>query len=294
MEHIPAKLTALADLIRLDKPYGTLLLLWPTLWALAIAGNGRPRMALVILFSLGAFVMRSAGCAMNDLADRRIDARVARTKNRPLPSGRLTVGEAFAVVIVLLAVAALIVWQLPPLVRWLSLPGVALAAGYPFAKRWFPAPQLVLGVAFGWGIPMAWAALHESIDLTAWLLLLANVCWATAYDTLYALMDLPDDQKIRVHSTARLFGRLTWLAIGWLGGLMLAFLAWAGATAQLHWPFDLSLIAVGFLFLYQMARVKMGVDREEAFRLFRSHVGVGLILLLGIELDYAMTYMVIR
>jgi 4-hydroxybenzoate polyprenyltransferase len=294
MDHPIQKLIALAELLRLDKPYGTLLLLWPSLWALSIASDGRPPVALVILFCLGAFIMRSAGCAMNDLADRRIDARVARTTQRPLASGRLAPVEAVAAIIILLGVAAVIVWQLPPLTRWLSLPAVALAALYPFVKRWFPAPQLVLGVAFGWGVPMAWTAAGQPLDATAWLLFAATVCWATAYDTIYALMDLPDDEKLRIHSTARLFGRLSWLAVGGCGGLMLLLLAWAGHRAGLHWPFKLSLAPVGLLFLYQIMHVRMGPDRDTAFRLFRQHVGVGVMVLIGIELDYVITHMISR
>jgi 4-hydroxybenzoate polyprenyltransferase len=294
MTRVMLKLTALAELLRLDKPYGTLLLLWPSLWALAIASEGQPAIELTLLFCLGAFVMRSAGCAMNDLADRRIDAHVARTKTRPLPSGRLTPIEAIGAVIVLLAIAALIVWQLPPLTRWLSLPAVILAAGYPLTKRIFPAPQFVLGIAFGWGVPMAWSAVREQLDPVAWLLFLATVCWAAAYDTIYAMMDLADDERLRIHSTARLFGRWSWLAIGVLGAAMLASLGWAGRLASLHWPYQATLLAVAALFLYQMVRVKMGVDRETAFRLFTSHVGVGLAILLGIELDYVVTHLIIR
>lgn len=294
MDRLISKMIALAELIRLEKPYGTLLLLWPSLWALAMAGEGQPALELVVLFSLGAFVMRSAGCAMNDLADRRIDAQVERTKTRPLASGRLTPREALMAIGALLAAAALIVWQLPPLTRWLSLPAVALAAAYPFAKRHFPAPQLILGIAFGWGVPMAWTAVRPELDLTAWLLFFATVCWATAYDTIYALMDLPDDERLGIHSTARLFGPHGWLAIGGLGVAMILLLAWAGLRANLRWLYLGVLIGVGLLFLYHMARVRMAVDRERAFRLFRSHVWIGLVILIGIELDYALTRMMIR
>ena len=294
VDHLAAKLNAVSDLIRFTKPYGTLLLLWPSLWSLAIAAEGRPSVKLVGLFCLGAFVMRSAGCAMNDLADRKIDAHVDRTKMRPLPSGRITAGEALAIIGFLLVIAALIVWHLPPLARWLSLPALALAAGYPFAKRLFPAPQLVLGVAFGWGVPMAWAAVHDSLELTTWLLFFATVFWATAYDTIYALMDCQDDNRLQVHSTARLFGRFTWLAVGILGALMLATLVWAGTLAGLDLPYALALLVVAFLFLYQMVRVKMGGGRETAFRLFKAHVGVGLIILLGIEIDYTIAFMISR
>jgi len=287
-------ITALAELIRLEKPYGALLLLWPSLWALAIAGEGRPPVRLVGLFCLGAWVMRSAGCAMNDLADRNIDGKVARTAHRPLPSGRLTPIEAIITVVALLLIAAWIVWQLPPLTRWLSLPGVLLAAGYPLTKRVFPAPQFVMGVAFGWGVPMAWSAVRSSLDPTAWLLFAATVCWAAAYDTIYALMDAADDARLGVHSTARLFGRRSWLAVMGLELAMLALLAQAGVRAELHPLYFSALAAAGLLFLYQLPHVKMQPDRETAFRLFRAHVGVGLIILLGIELDYALTPMVVR
>jgi 4-hydroxybenzoate polyprenyltransferase len=294
MKRSANKLTELAELIRLEKPYGALLLLWPSLWSLTIASDGRPSVSLVALFCLGAWVMRSAGCAMNDLADRRIDAKVARTKGRPLPSGRLTPMDAIGVIVALLLIAAWIVWQLPPLTRWLSLPGVALAAGYPLTKRFFPAPQFVMGVAFGWGVPMAWSAVRASLEPTAWLLFFATVCWAAAYDTIYALMDVADDARLGVHSTARLFGRWSWLAVIGLELVMLALLVWAGRRTELHLPYFASLGGVGLLFLYQLSRVKMQPDRETAFRLFRAHVGVGLVILLGIELDYALTPMVIR
>jgi 4-hydroxybenzoate polyprenyltransferase len=287
-------LIALAELTRLEKPYGALLLLWPSLWALAIAADGRPPVRLVVLFCLGAWIMRSAGCAMNDLADRNIDSRVARTKTRPLPSGRLTTIDAMITIVVLLLVAGWIVWQLPPLTRWLSLPGVLLAAGYPLTKRFFPAPQFVMGVAFGWGVPMAWSAVRSSLDPTAWLLFAATVCWAAAYDTIYALMDEAEDARLGVHSTARLFGRRSWLAVIGLELLMLVLLVWAGRLAELHLLYFAALAGVGLLFLYQSSRVKMRPDREAAFRLFRAHVGVGLIILLGIELDYALTPMVVR
>jgi 4-hydroxybenzoate polyprenyltransferase len=288
------KLVALAELIRLDKPYGALLLLWPSLWALTIAGEGRPSIRLVVLFCLGAWIMRSAGCAMNDLADRRIDAGVARTTSRPLPSGRLTPIDAIGVMIALLFVAGWIVWQLPLLTRWLSLPGLLLAASYPLAKRFFPAPQFVMGVAFGWGVPMAWSAVRSHLDPTAWLLFAATVCWAAAYDTIYALMDMADDARLGVHSTARLFGRWSWLAIIGLELAMLTLLTWVGRRAELHLLYFATLAVVGLLFLYQLSRVRMQPDPETAFRLFRAHVGVGLVILLGIELDYALTPMVVR
>jgi 4-hydroxybenzoate polyprenyltransferase len=295
VNRLPADtLIALAELIRLEKPYGALLLLWPSLWALTIAADGRPPVGLVLQFCLGAWIMRSAGCAMNDLADRAIDGQVARTAHRPLPSGRLTPIDAIMTIVVLLLIAAWIVWQLPPLTRWLSLPGVLLAAGYPLTKRVFPAPQFVMGVAFGWGVPMAWSAVRAGLDPTTWLLFAATVCWAAAYDTIYAMMDARDDARLGVHSTARLFGRRSWLAIIGLEFAMLALLVQAGRRAELHLLYFATLSAVGLLFLYQLPRVRMHPDRETAFRLFRAHVGVGLIIVLGIELDYALTPMVVR
>lgn len=294
MSRVADKLIALAELIRLEKPYGALLLLWPSLWALTIAADGRPPVSLVLFFCLGAWIMRSAGCAMNDLADRTIDRQVARTKHRPLPSGRLTPIDAIITIVVLLLIAAWIVWQLPPLTRWLSLPGVALAACYPLTKRVFPAPQFVMGVAFGWGVPMAWSAVRSGLDPTAWLLFAATVCWAAAYDTIYAMMDASDDVRLGVHSTARLFGQWSWLAVGGLEFAMLALLVLAGRWADLHLLYFATLAVVGLLFLYQLPRVRMQPDRETAFRLFRAHVGVGLVILLGIQLDYALTPMVVR
>jgi 4-hydroxybenzoate polyprenyltransferase len=294
MSRVADKLIALTELIRLEKPYGALLLLWPSLWALTIASEGRPTVRLVVLFCLGAWIMRSAGCAMNDLADREIDGRVARTTRRPLPSGRLTTPDVIVTIVALLLIAAWIVLQLPPLTRWLSLPGGLLAACYPLTKRFFPAPQFVMGVAFGWGVPMAWSAVRSGLDPTAWLLFAATICWAAAYDTIYAMMDEADDARLGVHSTARLFGRHSWLAVIGLELVMLSLLVWAGRRAGLHPVYYSALASVGLLFLYQSSRVRMHPDRETAFRLFRAHVGVGLIVLLGIELDYALAPMVIR
>ncbi|MFQ5464411.1 MAG: UbiA family prenyltransferase, partial [Thermodesulfobacteriota bacterium] len=200
------KLTAISDLIRLPKQYGTLLLLWPTMWSLVIASGGRPSFRHLVVFTVGTFLMRSAGCAINDIADRNFDGFVERTRTRPLASGRLNVREALFVFAVLGLGAFVLVLQLNRLTIVLSFVGIALAAIYPFMKRVSHLPQAFLGAAFGWGAVMAWSAATGTVGGVAVLIFLANVFWSTAYDTIYALMDVEDDLKIGVKSTAILFG----------------------------------------------------------------------------------------
>jgi len=230
---IAEKTRAYLALTRLDRPVGIFLLLWPTYWALWVAGQGRPDLFIFLIFTLGVIAMRSAGCAINDFADRHVDGHVTRTKGRPLATGRITAREALGVFAVLVGISFLLVLQLNATTIALSVVAVILAATYPFGKRFHHLPQVHLGLAFGWAIPMAFAAHHGVIAPVAWLLLLANIGWTLAYDTLYAMADRPDDLKIGVKSSAILFGRfdlvavglsylwtLAWLiGVGWMAGL---------------------------------------------------------------------------
>lgn len=272
----------LAHLIRLRSQTGTLLLAIPSLWSLGLAFHGRPDLELVCVFLAGALLMRSAGVILNDLADRRFDRHVARTKSRPLAAGTLTVREAWIAVLVLLGLAALLLSLLPPLTWLLSPFAVALAAGYPYAKRFVSLPQAVLGMAFGWAVVMAWAAARHRLELPAWLLFGSTLCWAMAYDTLYALQDRIDDQKIGVKSSALLFGEAAWLAILAFEGLMLGLLALAGWTERIGPLFYAVLIAVGIGMLAQGWKVRKPIAPALAFRFFRQHVWFGLAILVGI------------
>ncbi|MCB1945171.1 MAG: 4-hydroxybenzoate octaprenyltransferase, partial [Thauera sp.] len=200
------KLPHYARLMRIDKPIGTLLLLWPTLWALWIAAEGWPPLYILAIFIAGTFLMRSAGCVINDYADRDFDGHVERTRNRPLATGVVSPGEALALAAVLSAAAFVLVLPLNTLTILLSVPALLLAGSYPFTKRFFAIPQAYLGIAFGFGIPMAFAAVTGTVPATGWLMLLANIFWAVAYDTEYAMVDRPDDLKIGIKTSAITFG----------------------------------------------------------------------------------------
>lgn len=278
--------THLARLIRLRSQTGTLLLALPSLWSLALASHGRPDWELVCLFLAGAFLMRSAGVILNDLADRDVDRHVARTKSRPLAAGSLTVRDAWIAVLVLLSLAVLLLLRLPPITWLLSPFAVALAAGYPYAKRFVSLPQAVLGVAFGWAVVMAWAAARHRLELPAWLLFGSTVCWAVAYDTVYALQDRIDDQKIGVKSSALLFGEAAWLAILGFEGLMLGFLGLAGWAEQIGPAFYVILAGVAIGMVIQTWQVREPIPPALAFRFFRQHVWFGLAILGGILAGY--------
>jgi 4-hydroxybenzoate polyprenyltransferase len=282
---IRTKLIAILDLVRLPKQYGTLLLMAPALWSLVIASDGAPSWRLLAVFVLGAFVMRSAGCVLNDLADRNIDGRVERTKDRPLASGRLTLGEALAVGAVLSAAALLLALTLNPLAIGLSVVGFALAAVYPLMKRLIAMPQAVMGAAFGWGALLAWAAVRNEIAAPAVLIFLATVCWAAGYDTIYAMMDRDDDLKIGVRSSAILFGQHAWAGVGALLGLAMIGLVALGVSVPLGPVYVATLAVVSAAFAYQTWRLKQGADRAAIFRLFRSHAWIGLLILAGIMID---------
>jgi 4-hydroxybenzoate polyprenyltransferase len=274
---LATKLIAVSDLIRLTKQYGTALLMLPALWALFIASNGTPTLKHLVIFTLGAFVMRSAGCVINDIADRNFDRRVERTMSRPLADGRLTVAEALAVFTLLSAVAFFLVLLLNPLTIFLAFIGIALAATYPFIKRVSFFPQAFLGIAFGWGAIMAWTAVRESLELTCILIFIANIFFSTAYDTIYALMDIEDDLRIGVKSTAIYFGSyvysvttllyagvfLTLLAVGWVAGLGPVYYA------------GISLTFIFFLLI--VFNLKKNPTRDAAMKGFLANTGAGAI-----------------
>ena len=274
--------SALADLIRLRNQTGTLLLLFPTLWALVLAGNGRPPLSLTVIFVTGAFLMRSAGVTINDLWDRDLDARVERTRTRPLASGRLRPPVAVGVFLCLILLAASLVTLLNPLTIALAPVALLLAVLYPLAKRFMPVPQAVLGIAFGWGAVMAWSAVRNEIGWAALGLFAATVCWAVGYDTIYALQDKDDDLRVGVRSSAIFFGERCWIAVGAVFLIMTAILALVGAATRLASPFYISLALAAGLFAAQTRQVKRGVSQAQALTLFKQHVGIGALILAGI------------
>lgn len=277
------KLIAVSDLIRLPKQYGTLLVLWPTLWSLFIASNGRPGVKLLAIFILGTFLMRSAGCAINDIADRNFDPFVERTRSRPLANGRLKVNEAIFVFAALSTLAFILVLFLNPLTILLSFIGLFLASIYPFIKRVSYFPQAFLGIAFGWGAIMAWSGVRGSLGLIPLLIFTANIFWSTAYDTIYALMDKEDDLKIGVKSTAILFGGSVYKALYLLYILFSILLATAGWLAGLG-IFYYSGIACGLVsFLWTVHAVKR--NRQAAFTGFLANALIGGVILISIIID---------
>lgn len=273
-------------LMRLDKPIGTLLLLWPTLWALWLSSAGRPDWMLVWVFALGALLMRSAGCVINDFADRDFDKHVERTRERPLTTGQVSSREALALFALLcLASFALVLLLRKPLLIWLSFAAFFLAATYPLTKRFFAIPQAYLGVAFGFGIPMAYAAQLGEVPAQAWWLLLANIFWAVAYDTEYAMVDRNDDLKIGIKTSAITFGRFDVAAVMLCYAATLALIAWVGSTYALGWPFYTALaIAAGIMGVhYTWIR---GRERMACFKAFLHNNWVGGIIFAGIALDF--------
>ena len=276
------KLKDYADLTRFNRPIGSLLLMWPTMWALWLAAGGVPQWHLIVIFVLGVFSMRSAGCVINDYADRNVDGHVERTKNRPLPSGRVSEKEALGLFAALVLLSFILVLCTDLRTILLSVVGLGLAALYPFMKRYTHLPQLFLGLAFSWAIPMAYSAQGGSLlDPQLWMLFVANCFWTIAYDTYYAMTDRPDDLKIGVKSTAILFGRYDLLVILCLQGLTLSLLAWIGVLADLHWPYFVSLVGCLVLFgmQYQKAQER---ERLPCFHAFLDNNRVGYCVFLGI------------
>jgi len=282
---LKVRLRDYAVLLRLHRPIGIFLLLWPTLWALWIAGNGHPSWNVLIVFVLGTVLMRSAGCAINDFADRDFDPHVARTRDRPLAAGRVSPREAFVLFIVLSLIAFTLVLTLNGLTIALSFVGAALAASYPFMKRFTQLPQFYLGAAFGWGVPMAFAAQTGTVTATAWILFAATLFWAVAYDTAYAMVDRDDDLKIGVKSTAILFGSADRLMIAVFHSLSLLALAWAGARTGLGVPYYMSLGLAAGLALWQQWLIR-GREPASCFRAFLNNNWFGAVVFAGTAADY--------
>jgi 4-hydroxybenzoate polyprenyltransferase len=271
--------------MRFDKPIGILLLLWPTLWALWIAGNGAPSLKNILIFCAGVVLMRAAGCIMNDVADRDFDPHVERTQSRPIAAGELTAHEALGLFAGLMLLAFGLVLLTNALTIKLAFAGAALAASYPFFKRVTHWPQVVLGVAFGWGMVMAFAAETGAVPAVAWWLLLVNVTWSVIYDTLYAMVDRDDDIRIGVKSTAILFGRHDLLVLRLLKLVMLALLVRVGLMLELGWPWYAGIaVAVG-LFVVQQLWVRER-SPEQCFRAFLNNNWVGLALFAGLLIHY--------
>jgi 4-hydroxybenzoate polyprenyltransferase len=281
------RLKLYAQLIRADKLIGVLLLLWPTLIALWLASNGKPDWTLVVIFSLGTALMRSAGCAINDFADRDFDKHVKRTAERPLTSGRIAAWEAIMVALVLALISFALILPLNTLTKQLSVAAVLIAASYPYFKRFFAIPQAYLGIAFGFGIPMAYAAVQNAVPAAAWLLLVANIFWAIAYDTEYAMVDRDDDVKIGIKTSAITFGRfdvaavmisyalafVITLVVGWQAGLRTWYIA------------GMMIAAACALYHYMLIRER---DRMRCFAAFRHNNWLGAAVFGGVALDYAL------
>ncbi|UXN37204.1 4-hydroxybenzoate octaprenyltransferase [Avibacterium paragallinarum] len=279
MPQLSEKLTAYAQLMRFDKPIGTLLLLWPTLWALFLAEKNVPPVSVLLVFVLGVLVMRAAGCVVNDYADRHIDGKVKRTSQRPLATGRVSEKEAKILFASLIFCAFILVLFLNHYAIGLSFIAVLLAFIYPFMKRYTHLPQFFLGAAFGWSIPMAYGALIAYLPLECWLLFLANLAWTVAYDTQYAMVDRDDDLRIGVKSTAILFAQYDNKIIALLQFIALALLVLIGYLAQLHWSYFLLLFGTALFFAYQ-CKLTRDRRREACFKAFlnNNYVGMGIFL----------------
>ena len=275
------------QLTRMDKPIGIYLLLWPTLWALWIAGEGSPSLANVLIFVLGVILMRAAGCVINDFADRKVDGHVKRTEQRPLVSGKISSKEALVFFAILIALSFALVLCTNAATVGLSVGGVLLAATYPFMKRYTYYPQVVLGMAFSWGMPMAFSAETGQVPAAAWLLWIANLLWTVGYDTYYAMTDRDDDLRIGVKSTAILFGDADRLIIVILQGLALACLLLAGARFGLGGWYYLGLAGAALCFAWQYWQTRER-ERMACFKAFLHNHWAGLLIFVGIVLDYAL------
>jgi len=284
---IRQRFNAYGRLMRIDRPIGTYLVLWPTLWALWIAGSGHPDGLVLLVFILGTFLMRSAGCVINDFADRKVDGHVERTKERPLATGEVGAKEALVLFGVLALAAFLLVLLMNRLTIMLAFVGVALAIIYPFMKRYTHWPQVFLGMAFAWGMPMAFAAQTGTVPAGLWLLYAANFCWVVAYDTMYAMVDRDDDLIIGVKSTAILFGRHDRLIIGLFQAAFLALMVVAGAWFKLGAIYYGGLLLAAGLAAYHQYLIRER-SREECFAAFLNNNYVGMVIFIGIVLDFAL------
>ncbi len=272
-------------LARFDKPIGILILLWPTLWALWIAGNGHPDKLVLMVFCLGVVLMRAAGCVINDYADRDFDPHVARTQLRPIAAGKVKPKEALMLFAVLCLSAFGLVLLMNLYTILLSVAGAFLAASYPFMKRYTSLPQAYLGMAFGFAVPMAFAAQTNSISLVAWIIYLAVLLWALVYDTMYAMVDIDDDLKIGVKSTAILFGNRVREIIAVLQVIILVLLLIAGNMQNLAWPYYLGLLIAAGLSIYQQVLIS-DYDKTKCFKAFLNNNWFGFVIFIGILLAY--------
>ncbi len=277
-------------LMRLDKPIGILLLLWPTLWGIWIAGMGKPPIFVLWIFVMGTVLMRSAGCVINDYADRNFDGHVERTRHRPLARGEISTKEALMLAAGLSLAAFVMILPLHSLVIWLSVPALVLAASYPFTKRFLAIPQAYLGVAFGFGIPMAFAAIQYSVPVLAWVMLAANVFWAIAYDTEYAMVDRPDDLKIGINTSAITFGRFDVAAVMLCYAAFLGCMIWVGVQEQLGTFYYMGLAAAAAMAGYHFTLIR-DRDRGRCFKAFLHNNWLGAVVFAGIVLDYLITPM---
>lgn len=282
-QSIRHRLVLYAKLVRLDKPIGSLLLLWPTLSALWLASGGIPAAHLILIFSLGTILMRSAGCAINDFADRDFDRHVKRTAQRPLTSGQLHAWEAIAIAVIFALISLLLILPLNLLTRELSILAVIVAGSYPYFKRFFALPQAYLGIAFGFGIPMAYAAVQNTVPVEAWVLLIANVFWALAYDTEYAMVDRDDDLKIGIRTSAITFGKHDVGAVMLSYAISLCLIAAVGAKAGLGKGFAAGMVVAALIAGYHWTLIRTR-DREKCFAAFRHNNWLGAAVFLGIVL----------
>jgi len=285
MRELHDRLRVYARLMRMDRPIGTFLLLWPTLWALWIAGTGHPDGQLVMIFAAGVFLMRSAGCVINDYADRHIDPHVERTKKRPLVLGEVSLAESLGLFIALCLIAFLLVLMTNRLTVMLSFVAVGLAIIYPFMKRHTHWPQVFLGAAFGWAVPMAFAAQTGEVPSAAWLIFAANICWVVAYDTMYAMVDREDDLKIGIKSTAILFGQWDRQIIGLFQFAFVALMLAAGNAFGLSWPYYGGLTVVAGIAVYHQSLIYQRQPKQ-CFRAFLHNNILGATLFVGIAMSY--------
>ena len=279
------RLTLYIKLTRLDRPIGILLLLWPTLWAVWIASNGHPSLLIVFIFAAGTVLMRSAGCVINDYADRDIDKHVKRTQQRPITSGQVGSREALWLAASLTLIALLLILPLNTITLLLSVPAVFLAGSYPFTKRFLAIPQAYLGIAFGFGIPMAFAAVQGNVPAVAWWMLLANMLWCIAYDTEYAMVDRDDDIHLGIHSSALLFGKFDVLAVMLCYGAALALLAYTGYALHLGMAFYAGLLVAAGISAYHYTLIR-DRQRDACFKAFLHNNWFGAAVFTGVVLDY--------
>ncbi len=279
------RLSLYERLMRLDKPIGILLLLWPTLWAQWLATRGQPIWPVLWIFILGVVLMRSAGCIVNDYADRNFDPHVARTRNRPLAAGEVSAKEALMLAAGLSVLAFLLILPLNKLVWELALVALFLAASYPYTKRFFALPQAYLGIAFGFGIPMSYAAVWETVPKEAWLLLAANIFWAVAYDTEYAMVDREDDLKIGIKTAAITFGRFDIAAVALCYVATLGLLAWVGRMLTMGWPYYLGLGAALLIALYHLRLIR-GREPAACFKAFLHNTWFGAAVFAGMVANF--------